>query len=42
MLAISIVFLIFPAALFVAAQSVGDLQGLTSPGGSAGFDPPGK
>ncbi|XP_032419989.1 stromal interaction molecule 2 [Xiphophorus hellerii] len=40
MLAISIVFLIFPAALFVAAQSVGDLQGLTSPGGSAGFDPP--
>uniref|UniRef100_A0A3B5M458 SAM domain-containing protein n=1 Tax=Xiphophorus couchianus TaxID=32473 RepID=A0A3B5M458_9TELE len=26
MLAISIVFLIFPAALFVAAQSVGDLQ----------------
>ncbi|XP_043971049.1 stromal interaction molecule 2 [Gambusia affinis] len=40
MLAISIVFLIFPAALFVAAQSVGDLQGLTSPGGSAGFEPP--
>ncbi|KAM4750898.1 LOW QUALITY PROTEIN: uncharacterized protein FYW61_005730 [Anableps anableps] len=32
----------FPAALFVAAQRVGDLQGLTSPGGSAGFDPPGK
>uniref|UniRef100_A0A146P3H2 Stromal interaction molecule 2 n=1 Tax=Fundulus heteroclitus TaxID=8078 RepID=A0A146P3H2_FUNHE len=40
MLVISIAFLVFPAALFVAAQSVGELHGLTSHGGHAGFDPP--
>ncbi|XP_047220393.1 stromal interaction molecule 2-like [Girardinichthys multiradiatus] len=40
MFVISVVFVVFPAALFVAAQSVGELQGLTSSGGSTGFDPP--
>ncbi|KAK5605736.1 hypothetical protein CRENBAI_006885 [Crenichthys baileyi] len=40
MFAISVVFLVFPAALFVAAQSVGELQGFTSSGGSTGFEPP--
>lgn len=32
-------FLVFPAALFLAAQSAGDLHGFTFPGGSASFDP---
>ncbi|KAM4584631.1 stromal interaction molecule 2-like [Odontesthes bonariensis] len=40
MLPLCPLFLVFPAALFVAAQSVGDLQGFISHGGSAGFDPP--
>ncbi|XP_044046819.1 stromal interaction molecule 2 isoform X2 [Siniperca chuatsi] len=31
--------LVFPAALFVAAQGSGDLQGFTFPGRSVGFDP---
>ncbi|XP_023135454.2 stromal interaction molecule 2 [Amphiprion ocellaris] len=39
MLPLSPLLLLFPAALFVAAQSAGDLQGFTFPGGSAGFDP---
>ncbi|XP_040892852.1 stromal interaction molecule 2 [Toxotes jaculatrix] len=34
-----LLLLVFPAALFVAAQGAGDLQGFTLPGGSAGFDP---
>ncbi|XP_070684082.1 stromal interaction molecule 2-like [Pempheris klunzingeri] len=34
-----LLLLVFPAALFVAAQGAGDLQGFTFPGGSAGFDP---
>ncbi|XP_038146253.1 stromal interaction molecule 2-like [Cyprinodon tularosa] len=40
MLAVSMAFLIFPAALLVAAQSVGELQGLHSHGGSADFEQP--
>ncbi|CAG5941000.1 unnamed protein product [Menidia menidia] len=40
MLPLCPLFLLFPAALFVAAHGVGDLQGFISPGGSAGFDPP--
>ncbi|XP_045902346.1 stromal interaction molecule 2 isoform X1 [Micropterus dolomieu] len=40
MLPLSALFLlVFPAALFVAAQGAGDLQGFTFPGGSAVFDP---
>ncbi|XP_008274239.1 stromal interaction molecule 2-like [Stegastes partitus] len=39
MLPLSPLLLLFPAALFVAAQSAGDLHGFTFPGGSAGFDP---
>ncbi|KAM7394190.1 hypothetical protein PAMP_021003 [Pampus punctatissimus] len=34
-----LLFLVFPAALFVAAQGAGDLQGFTLPAGNAGFDP---
>lgn len=33
--------LVFPAALFVAAQGAGDLHGFTFHAGSAGFDPAG-
>lgn len=33
--------LVFPAALFVAAQGAGDLQGFSFPGGSAGSNPTG-
>ncbi|GAA6214670.1 stromal interaction molecule 2-like [Lates japonicus] len=34
-----LLLLVFPAALFVAAQGAGDLQGFTFHSGSAGFDP---
>ncbi|KAI3352441.1 hypothetical protein L3Q82_005399 [Scortum barcoo] len=34
-----LLLLVFPAALFAAAQSAGDFQGFTLPGGSAGFNP---
>ncbi|XP_035026428.1 stromal interaction molecule 2 isoform X1 [Hippoglossus stenolepis] len=34
-----LLLLVFPAAIFVAAQGAGDLQGFSLPGGSAGFDP---
>ncbi|XP_071360346.1 stromal interaction molecule 2 [Trachinotus anak] len=34
-----LLLLVFPAAVFVAAQGAGDLQSFTLPGGSAGFDP---
>ncbi|GLD66408.1 stromal interaction molecule 2-like protein [Lates japonicus] len=36
-----LLLLVFPAALFVAAQGAGDLQGFTFHSGSAGFDPTG-
>ncbi|XP_062244835.1 stromal interaction molecule 2-like isoform X2 [Platichthys flesus] len=40
MLPLSPLLLLFlPAAIFVAAQGAGDLQGFSLPGGSAGFDP---
>ncbi|CAB1458932.1 unnamed protein product [Pleuronectes platessa] len=40
MLPLSPLLLLFlPAAIFVAAQCAGDLQGFSLPGGSAGFDP---
>ncbi|XP_067434479.1 stromal interaction molecule 2-like [Thunnus thynnus] len=39
MLPISLLLLVFHAALFVAAQGADDLQSFTFPGGSAGFDP---
>ncbi|XP_035515194.1 stromal interaction molecule 2 [Morone saxatilis] len=34
-----LLLLVFPAALFVAAQGAGDLQGFTFRAGNAGFDP---
>nr|XP_019955927.1 PREDICTED: stromal interaction molecule 2-like [Paralichthys olivaceus] len=34
-----LLLLVFPAAIFVAAQGAGDLQGVSLPDGSAGFDP---
>ncbi|XP_030292615.1 stromal interaction molecule 2 [Sparus aurata] len=34
-----LLLVVFPAALFVAAQGAGDLHGFTFPGGGAGFDP---
>ncbi|TKS68114.1 Stromal interaction molecule 2 [Collichthys lucidus] len=34
-----LLLIVFPAALFVAAQGAGDLHGFSFPGGSAGFDP---
>lgn len=37
-----LLFVAFPAALFVAAQGAGDLQGFLLPGGSTVFDPTGK
>ncbi|XP_028257622.1 stromal interaction molecule 2 [Parambassis ranga] len=39
MLPLSPLFLVFPVVLIFAAQSAGDLQGFSFPGGSAGFDP---
>lgn len=39
MLPLSPLFLVFPAALFLAAQGAGDLQGFTFSSGSVGFDP---
>lgn len=36
-----VLLLLYPAALFVAAQGVGDLHGFAFPGGSAAFDPTG-
>uniref|UniRef100_A0A3Q0S6K8 Stromal interaction molecule 2 n=1 Tax=Amphilophus citrinellus TaxID=61819 RepID=A0A3Q0S6K8_AMPCI len=39
MLPPSPLLLVFPAALFWAAQGAGDLQGVTFPADSAGFDP---
>ena len=36
-----LLLVVFPAALFVAAQGAGDLHGFTFPGGGAGFDPTG-
>lgn len=43
MLPVSFLLVIFPLAGFwAAAQSAAELQSFSSPGGSAGFEPPGK
>ncbi|RVE76173.1 hypothetical protein OJAV_G00007510 [Oryzias javanicus] len=40
MLPVSFLLFVFPLAFLVAAQSAAELHSLSSPGGSAGFEPP--